>query len=373
MVQIHPKKRRAAQAGKTGSKNESFSPTARKAFETMTSKAIRQAVGEFDYRTQDAFLNKYKFGPAKEYFLNIGGTHYDSKAIVGVAAKYLPAIGRPLRNNEFSGGERQVEALLKRLSFRVDRLTPSAQRSLPLEQIKIEIPWDCDIGETEIVVLGKPKLGVEEFEIGTVWTPLTNRRSIALKAFASVSRNKSKLELVLTYKRDQQKSGAASNARAGKAIIRWNDKHTSGKASWTDADPRAADRYNVQNLPVKIAHIESGGFIDDAELEIETPEGRKKLVAHLKRERSGRLIREFKNRLTSFRCVVCHFDFEKRYGPLGRQFIEAHHEKPLAQMRAGSKTRLRDLKAVCSNCHRMIHKMSPALSLKKLKSLLRTL
>lgn len=89
--------------------------------------------------TREVFLDTYGFGQAKEYFLNLNGEHYDSKAIVGVAAKFLPSIARPLLNNEFSGGEHQVEKLLMRLGFVVDRIPNGVPAVNPFERGKIYI------------------------------------------------------------------------------------------------------------------------------------------------------------------------------------------------------------------------------------------
>ena len=56
-------------------------------------------------------------------------------------------------------------------------------------------------------------------------------------------------------------------------------------------------------------------------------------------------------------CSVCGFDFEKRYGERGKNFIEIHHVKPLSHLDSEEfvdpKT---DLFPVCANCHRMIHR-----------------
>lgn len=56
-------------------------------------------------------------------------------------------------------------------------------------------------------------------------------------------------------------------------------------------------------------------------------------------------------------CKCCGFDFEKKYGELGREFIEVHHVVPLA----GKKECVvpdvaNDLVCLCPNCHRMIHR-----------------
>jgi predicted HNH restriction endonuclease len=50
--------------------------------------------------------------------------------------------------------------------------------------------------------------------------------------------------------------------------------------------------------------------------------------------------------------------FEKVYGKeLGRDFAEAHHLVPLHKLKGVVKTSLDDLRTVCANCHRMLHRM----------------
>jgi hypothetical protein len=84
-------------------------------------------------------------------------------------------------------------------------------------------------------------------------------------------------------------------------------------------------------------------------------EGGLALAIHLSRERDRTLIARFKEALQSFECCVCGFDFQKAYGVLGKQFIEAHHSAPIGG--GGQReTRITDLHPVCSNCHRMLHR-----------------
>jgi predicted HNH restriction endonuclease len=85
-------------------------------------------------------------------------------------------------------------------------------------------------------------------------------------------------------------------------------------------------------------------------------EGRLRLRQHFRRERSRALIDAFKESLNDFSCRVCGFDFEATYGDLGHAFIEAHHTVPVATLEPGVPTKLSDLVAVCSNCHRMLHR-----------------
>ncbi|GAE32694.1 hnh endonuclease [Halalkalibacter hemicellulosilyticusJCM 9152] len=55
-------------------------------------------------------------------------------------------------------------------------------------------------------------------------------------------------------------------------------------------------------------------------------------------------------------CEICNFDFYKKYGELGGDFIEGHHTIPVSELEEGHKTNVKDIVLVCSNCHRMLHR-----------------
>ena len=57
------------------------------------------------------------------------------------------------------------------------------------------------------------------------------------------------------------------------------------------------------------------------------------------------------------KCVVCGFEFEKKYGARGKDYIEVHHLRPVSTLRKPTKVNPKnDMVVVCSNCHRMIHR-----------------
>lgn len=85
-------------------------------------------------------------------------------------------------------------------------------------------------------------------------------------------------------------------------------------------------------------------------------ENRKVVASHLHRERSRYLATERKI-LDGYSCQVCRMHFEKIYGKLGAEFAEAHHIVPLSQLRGTVKTCIEDLRTVCANCHRMLHRL----------------
>ncbi|WP_202876289.1 hypothetical protein [Kribbella sp. VKM Ac-2566] len=79
--------------------------------------AVVSALSEFDQMGREAFLAKYGFGRARSYFIEHGGSLYDSKAIAGAAHGIQH--GAALGPADFSGGDATVAALMRRLGFHV--------------------------------------------------------------------------------------------------------------------------------------------------------------------------------------------------------------------------------------------------------------
>lgn len=66
-------------------------------------------------------------------------------------------------------------------------------------------------------------------------------------------------------------------------------------------------------------------------------------------------------------CAVCGLNFETEYGPLGKDFIHVHHKRPLAMRRKEYELNpTKDLVPVCPNCHAMLHKRNPPLTVEQL-------
>jgi 5-methylcytosine-specific restriction protein A len=69
-----------------------------------------------------------------------------------------------------------------------------------------------------------------------------------------------------------------------------------------------------------------------------------------------------------YKCAVCNFDFEKFYGSIGKNYIHVHHIVPLSEIKkAYILNPIEDLIPVCPNCHAMIHRTRPALSVVQLR------
>ena len=136
------------------------------------------------------------------------------------------------------------------------------------------------------------------------------------------------------------------------------------------AKPTELDR-NVFDALYSLA--ENDALIDYAD-ESEFPEGKEQEIKHKIRERNQALIKRakdsFKKKHGHLYCEVCNFDFNKKYGDIGSDFIEAHHTVPISKLSGEVKTKLKDIALVCSNCHRMLHRKRPWLEMKQLKNLI---
>lgn len=134
-----------------------------------------------------------------------------------------------------------------------------------------------------------------------------------------------------------------------------------------------ADKLNSSGLKTRVEIVKElqevykVGLTEDDE---SFPEGKQVLKQHLVRERNPKLIARakelYKQKHGKLKCEVCHFDFEKEYGKIGADYIEGHHTKPVSEMLHNEETKVEDIAMVCANCHRMLHRRRPWLTLNEL-------
>lgn len=71
-------------------------------------------------------------------------------------------------------------------------------------------------------------------------------------------------------------------------------------------------------------------------------------------------------------CTVCDIRFDLVYGDVGLGFIHVHHLVPLASVGGAYVVDpIEDLRPVCPNCHAMLHRTLPPLTIDQLRSRLR--
>lgn len=68
-----------------------------------------------------------------------------------------------------------------------------------------------------------------------------------------------------------------------------------------------------------------------------------------------------------YNCAVCGFNFEATYGAIGATYIEVHHLQQVADIcEEYLIDPVKDLRPVCANCHRMLHRRRPPFSIEEL-------
>lgn len=331
--------------------------------EPISRDAVLKAIEEFDRLGQEAFLRKYAFGPARSYFLIHEGRHYPSKAIVGAAHGYQYPTKGPLSAAEFSGGEATVKQKLKSLGFTVtspdddkDDRTPS-QRNPRWTRDELILALDLYIRGGRKVLSEKHSDVVALSELLNL-LPIHKGRGIKFRNPNGVA-----MKLANFRRLDPDAGGGRGLARGSSLEPRiWDEFAGDQKLLRETAEAIAKHaRLNDQNV------IDEG-----VDLEEEFAEGRILLRAHRMRERSGKVVMQRKKAAGERpKCEVCGFDFFAAYGELGRGFIECHHVKPVSQLEPGQTTKVSDLALVCANCHRMLHRQRPWLSIDQLRQRLR--
>ena len=157
----------------------------------------------------------------------------------------------------------------------------------------------------------------------------------------------------------------------------WETFHLEVSAKVTKSLPRIETASTISLLCVSLLLAlmtveEQENLEDFEELNVSglgEVEGRKMRVEINRYERS------LKNRAACINiyghdCQVCKINFGKKYGILGRGYIEVHHRTPVSLM--GSEYALSpeaDLIPVCSNCHRMMHKEWPPIAPERLREI----
>lgn len=108
-------------------------------------------------------------------------------------------------------------------------------------------------------------------------------------------------------------------------------------------------------------------------------EGRLVWRWHRQRERAPGMAakkkRAVRASLGELRCEVCDLSetaATARFGALTNDIFECHHTRPLHTLSGTTTTRIADLSVVCPTCHRALHRVEPQISVREMRSRVRT-
>ena len=117
------------------------------------------------------------------------------------------------------------------------------------------------------------------------------------------------------------------------------------------------------------------GFVSNDVISDETEsfmEGKSKEVTQTRYERNPQA-RKTCLRYHGYSCQICEFNFENKFGEIGKGFIHVHHINAIAGI--GKEYEIdpkNDLIPVCPNCHAMIHSKRPAFTIDEIKAKIKT-
>lgn len=320
----------------------------------ITRQAVLAATEEFNRVGRDDFLHKTGFRRARDYYLELNGILYDSKAIVAYA--HGVATGTPLRPEDFSGGDKTVAARLRALDFTVRQFRRFGWT-------RDEIVLACALVEEN----GWRTVAQEDSRAIELSRLLQTQAIHPLEGRAPNFRNPAGVERKTgdIVSRLPDYSGTPTNGNQLDAKVLQDFLGRPEEMRTLAAAIRAA----LSNSETASAELPDPDLTDSI-----TEEGGILLRSHLRRERSPKLRRDklahAKRCGQVIACEACGFDFFRVYGDRGHDYIECHHRLPL---HASGKTsnRLTDLALICSNCHRMIHRRDPWLTVEDLRALLK--
>lgn len=324
----------------------------------LTNKSVIAAMHDFDSKLRHAKeWVDWEENKTHRYAIENNGKLYPVKKIASIASGVAV--------KDFSGGRYAGHAngLIEAVGFKVMPLrggNPDWTRDELILALNVYLkhrPNPPDKASQEIIDLSKTlqRLGQQLFPPSERSASFRNDNGVYMKLM-----NFRRLDPEYT---NAGKTGLTRGAKSEEEV--W--------AEFAD-DP---DRCNTVAAAIisTLDDPEAGGpeteVIGDIE---EAAEGRLLTRKHLARERNRKLVmakrKQALNKLGNLKCEVCEFDFGVTYGSRGTGFIECHHIKPVATLAEGNKTHINDLALVCANCHRMIHRARPWLSIEELKGLL---
>ncbi|MFJ1791091.1 HNH endonuclease [Kitasatospora griseola] len=308
----------------------------------LTRESVLMAIEEYDRLGRDAFLDKYHFGPARDYVVVHDGREYDSKAVAGVSHRFEH--GHALGPDEFSGGRAQAVAWLERIGFRVKSIrNPDWAR----DELVLACAITAKNGWKGLTPTDPRVAELSELLQLLPIHPLASRN----ETFRNVNGVARKTVDIATHHPDYQgkpTKGGALDLAVLKAFL--------------ESPLEMAAAAELLRAGVLVGELQDAGPLDDDADEFDAPEGRLLFRRHVTRERNRglrqRKIDSVVRQGRDLACEVCGFDFKAVYGDRGDGYIECHHVVPLHEAGEG-RTKLSDLALICSNCHRMVHRRAP--------------
>lgn len=98
---------------------------------------------------------------------------------------------------------------------------------------------------------------------------------------------------------------------------------------------------------------------------------KRQYIRHMKIERNAKAAKLAK-KVHGYTCQGCGVNFQNIYGNIGKEYIEAHHLRPLHTLAEGESIAMdivEDFAVLCANCHKIVHRAQPILTIQELRKI----
>ncbi|HET9216649.1 MAG TPA: HNH endonuclease signature motif containing protein [Terriglobia bacterium] len=359
--------------------------------------AVEKAIAEFDGIGRDAFLEKYGFGRAKNYFLQREEKLYDSKAIAGAAIGFQFPTAGPLTHGDFSGGEKTVSEKLTALGFEMIKLSESEwsgkgpsdlHRGDQISNADLCAVFRCGTSggmrrshaTQSLVIVSDPTKGmyIDEWRDGVLhYTGMGLRGDQTLEGNQNLTLAESKTNGVSIHLFEVYEEGVYSYE--GKVELAAKPY----RAKQPDADgkirnvwmfpvrrvgggnllpvPQEAIKRNADRQRKDAERLSNADLTARARLRSKPASSREaRTVVHIRDE----YVAEYARRRANGKCELCRQPapfINRRDEP----YLECHHVIWLAR---GGHDSIQNTVALCPNCHRKMHVLDRAEDRKKLQA-----
>ncbi len=331
----------------------------------------------------------HPFGTSVKYDFLYDGNSYAPKAVVGIAAGFASGINATPA--DFSGGEGvgQANQILRNLGFKIvrkgsrseDEIASTVPQRVPRNWFfqsnpekhdvvgrmrdQDEFYWitpqhfrDVHSGDQVWLYESGPDAGIVGVAQVLTEPIITGAEAVA----DNFDRDREKFEK--PQYRVQLRVLKIVDPRLPNVVLREAPVVGNHRILWAGATatvfPIREDQVVVLYQLLGSGEVFAPVSMHDQVEESAFTEGSWKLRLHFIRERNSAVVLMKKEQTVAadgkLECECCGFDFHAAYGDVGHAFAECHHEVPLAAHNAEYAVTPDDLRIVCSNCHRMLHR-----------------
>lgn len=353
----------------------------------ITEDDVLDAIADFDRGVKHEFADSTKFDLLYE------GRRYPPKAIVGLAARRH--VGEPLKPSDFSGGLRsKCFRVLESLGFEIVP-KPTASQAWLIQGNPDKFDVDEYLSSLDYIYWNvSRKSPRDKMKVGDriyFWRAQGRRKAVSGVIGIGTIAEPCKPKEEILYPENDDHSGSDNRGTLWSDDVDGSSRFKVGlrveevRLAVQDGmiprsslllDPELRSMSVIRQAHGSIYRVtpdqrslldEIWAGVSEASKEHRSTEGTVTQVISTRYERSpearAACLAHF-----GYDRQCCGMNFEELYGEIGKHFIHVHHRKPLSEIAGRYEVDpIIDLVPVCPNCHAMLHRTNPPMTVEDLR------